>query len=155
MTFDGICSLECVKLDYRLLPFYKIISLCHDYIFQGIDSILTVLYNTTAVQSLPILINMVHNSLLKMATGSLFNPNVNISVSSLPYPNVVPTVRFTPAVFASVILLGFPLVLVASSFAINVIKDRQVCISTKMFNMQQNKHRFCEYFLLNYKDAKD
>ena len=85
----------------------------------------TVLYNDTAIHSLPAVMDLIANGLL------LFVENLTaISASSLVWPPVVqavvPRLNYNSNAFTASFILAVAFVVVPAGFGVEVVADRQV-----------------------------
>ncbi|XP_013402813.1 ATP-binding cassette sub-family A member 5 isoform X2 [Lingula anatina] len=84
----------------------------------------TVIYNDTAIHSLPALIGTIDSMVLKM-TRFPANVNATINTTNLPWPSINPTIVFDSGAFSAIILIGMGMVMVAPGFAGELVKERQ------------------------------
>ena len=92
-------------------------------IFQN-NSAFKMVYNDTAVHSIPITLNIISNTLLSMFANS---SKLQISVqqwaaSSKELP------KFDGSLFGSVMLLGMSFAVVPAGFAMQIVYERAVCV---------------------------
>ncbi|EDV27708.1 uncharacterized protein TRIADDRAFT_53677 [Trichoplax adhaerens] len=92
----------------------------------GIASTLNVLYNDTAVHSIPVAINLINQIRFdnemkrrKGVSGSI------IHVSSKPFPQTTAASNFNGAAFSAPIFIGLALNVIPAGFAIEVTRDRK------------------------------
>jgi hypothetical protein len=106
------------------------------FLFQGIVTGLTALYNDSASHAIPAIVNLMTNSIFKIEEYLAGKPDNTsfIRTSSLPWPASFEKVEFSNAAFSSVILLAMAFVVIPSGFGIDVVKDRQV----KFYSVQCN-----------------
>ena len=88
----------------------------------------TVLYNDSAIHSLPVVINLISNSLLKLAGNE-----ETISISSLMWPpmtqSLIPDMSYNPNRFSASFILAVAFVVIPSGFAMEIVADRQVSVN--------------------------
>jgi ATP-binding cassette subfamily A (ABC1) protein 5 len=118
---------------------------------QGIDTNVTLVYNSTAKHSLPILLNMVTNTLLKLVKPASTS---SIRVSSRPWlaKNNFPEGYFDGGTFGSVMLVGMAMALVPGGFGIGAARDRIITKSKsqlRISGLTMNMYWFSA-FLVDY-----
>lgn len=86
---------------------------------------ITVLYNDTTQHSLPILLNLLSNSLLKMNSDDE-NFNEKIELRSHPFQQTVQPQQFNIGTFSSAIFVGMIFVLIPVSLSIDMVYDREM-----------------------------
>ena len=117
------------RLGHSLPPGHFITSLP----LQGVSLNVTAVYNDSATHSLPATVNVISNTVLRMLNSSA-GP---ISVISKPWPDLsVDIAKFQRGTFSSVMMLGFGLSMVPATFAVTVVKDRQVRIQCRYRHRQ-------------------
>ena len=95
---------------------------------QVINSNLTMIYNSTAAHSLPVILNIISNTLAKMSDAV----NLTINAFSHPWPNLNPSeLAASGSAFTGGIFIGMAAALIPAGFGIQVVKDRVV--STDVF----------------------
>ncbi|KAL4218252.1 ATP-binding cassette sub- A member 5 [Mactra antiquata] len=97
----------------------------------GITSSYKVMYNDSAVHSIPTTVNLMSNFLLASAQGSSV-PSTLIEAYSLPWPKLERPLEYNSAAFASILLIGMAFAFAPSSFAVDVVKDRQFKIRSQL-----------------------
>ena len=87
------------------------------------DNKLAILYNDSALFSLPYLLNTIANfysNLDKM-------PKINTTISAWPKLNSLTDLAlFDPSIFSSLIVLGIGLIMPLVSFAVEIVHDKEV-----------------------------
>ena len=92
-------------------------------LFVQLKSI-TVLFNDTAVHSLPVAVHLVTNTMLKMSASS-----ATVQVASQPWPkqpSEPSDSEYEQQIVMLALIIGIALVQVAPAFADGIIKERQV-----------------------------
>ncbi|XP_059141165.1 cholesterol transporter ABCA5-like [Physella acuta] len=80
-----------------------------------------IIYNDTALHSIPVAINFVTHSLLRM-----FNISTYIEGNSFPWPEVSAAIKFSSKAMSSVLMVGLAFVTVLPGFAGDVVRDREL-----------------------------
>ncbi|XP_059141166.1 ABC-type organic anion transporter ABCA8B-like isoform X1 [Physella acuta] len=80
-----------------------------------------IIYNDTALHSIPVAINFVTHSLLRM-----FNISTYIEGNSFPWPEVSAAIQFNSGAMASVLMVGLAFISVLPGFAGDIVKDREL-----------------------------
>ena len=93
-------------------------------LLQNVSVNVTAMYNDSMIHSLPATVSVISNAVLDMLNPS---NNFTIMVISKPWPDLsVNVAGFKRKMYSSVMLLGFGLSMIAPSFGVSVVKDRQV-----------------------------
>ena len=95
------------------------------------DNQLTILYNDSALFSLPYLLNTITNFYSNIDKMS----QINTTISAWPKLNSLTDLAlFDPSVFSSLIILGIGLIMPLVSFAVEIVHDKEVFL----FNFNTN-----------------
>jgi hypothetical protein len=87
------------------------------------DNQLTVLYNDSALFSMPYLINTISNFYSNVDKM----PQINATISAWPKLNSLTDLAlFDPSIFSSLIILGIGLLAPLVSFAVEIVHDKEV-----------------------------
>ena len=88
---------------------------------------LNVIYNDTAVHSIPVAINLINQ--IRFSNEMIRRKGANggyIEVSSKPFPQVTTSNEFTGAAFSAPLFIGLALNVIPAGFGIEVTRDRKV-----------------------------
>ena len=105
------------------------------------------MYNSTTVHSLPVILNIISNTLARMASLT----NLTISTFSQPWPNLNPSeLAAAGTAFMGGLFIGMAAALIPAGFGVAAVKDRVVSINygyyMKIFCVQQIFLRYrCRY----------
>ncbi|XP_064604121.1 cholesterol transporter ABCA5-like [Liolophura sinensis] len=91
---------------------------------QGYDSSFTVLYNDTAVHSLPVAIDLLLNGLYGMVLASA--PPKHIHTFNLPWNNTETVLTFNNGAFSASIILALAFALIPGGFGTLIVREREV-----------------------------
>ncbi|XP_071105754.1 cholesterol transporter ABCA5-like isoform X1 [Haliotis cracherodii] len=80
----------------------------------------TALYNTTALHSLPTIINIMSNTLYSLVTGGS-----NISGSSLPWPSISTQLTYSGSAFSATLVVALAFAVLSPGFAMFLVVERQ------------------------------
>lgn len=95
------------------------------------DGAFTIFYNASATYSIPMLINALTNSILSLQANKTGSTAQVISTTNLPWTADSGQNRFNNGAFSSIILIGMAFIAVAPTFAVYMVKDREVNLSEK------------------------
>ncbi|CAL1534216.1 unnamed protein product [Lymnaea stagnalis] len=79
-----------------------------------------ILYNDTALHSIPVAINLATQSILKSS-----NLSARVSVYSFPWPEISQVIAFNSAAMTGPLLIGLAFILVIPGFAADIVQDRE------------------------------
>lgn len=123
VTYNIVIAILCVKGT-------NLSTLTPSHLLQ-FDGAFTIFYNASATYSIPMLINALTNSILSLQANKTGSTAQVISTTNLPWTADSGQNRFNNGAFSSIILIGMAFIAVAPTFAVYMVKDREVNLSEK------------------------
>jgi ATP-binding cassette, subfamily A (ABC1), member 5 len=106
----------------------------------------TVLYNDTEQHSLPIILNLLSNSILQMYSD---NDQDNIEISTHPFQQTSQPQEFNIGTFSSALFVGMIFVLLPVSLAVDIVYDREMKAKNQLrVNGLATSLYFSAYFIV-------
>lgn len=110
-------------------------------VFSSPDYGITVIYNDTAQHSLPVIFNIISNTLFRLMVSKESYQSIEpIEVSVLPFQQTSQPEEFNIGIFSSATFMGMIFVLVPVSLAVDMVYDREVsfCIRNELVRKYLN-----------------
>lgn len=133
MTYSIVIAIFCIETN--------LLTLTPTHLLQ-FDGAFTIFYNASATYGIPMLINALTNSILSLQANKTGSTAQVISTTNLPWTADSGQNLYNNGAFSSIILIGMAFVAVAPTFAVYMVKDREVNLSEEWVCCSKNKQNF-------------